>query len=39
MFNQAHLHASLGVQPGELVLAVLLATGGAPDLAARCGGN
>src|SRR5271157_1063716 len=29
----------LGVQPGELLLSVLLDTGGAPDLAARCGGN
>ena len=28
-----------GVQPGELVLAVLLDAGGAPDLAARRGGN
>src|ERR1700733_5701315 len=29
----------LGVQPGELVLAVLPDAGGAPDLAARRGGN
>ncbi len=33
------IQARLGVQPGELVLAVLLDTGGAPDLAARRTGN
>jgi hypothetical protein len=37
--RRASTPTGLDVQPVELLLAVLLDTGGAPDLAARRGGN